>query len=80
MKFPSCGLFKLNISCAILQPTLRKNIIKELKSFNRREIFQPVLTNETVQLKLSHNIPTAFSLLGGPWSPHKKKKSWVIAG
>ena len=75
MKFPSCGLCKLNISCAILQPTLRKNIIKELKCFNRREIFQPVLTNETVRLKMGHNIPTAFSPLGGLGARTRKKKA-----
>ena len=52
MKFSnSCVLYKLNISCAILQSTLRKNIIKELKTFNRLEIFQQIFTNETVTIE-----------------------------
>ena len=45
----SCVLCKLNISCAICQPTLRKNVIKEWKFFNRHEVFQPLLTNETME-------------------------------
>ena len=52
MKFSnSCVLYKLNISCAIFQSTLRKNIIKELKTFNRLEIFQQIFTNETVTIE-----------------------------
>ena len=52
MKFSnSCVLYKLNISCAICQSTLRKNIIKYLKVFNRLEIFQRIFTNETVTRK-----------------------------
>ena len=52
MKFSnSCVLYKLNISCAILQSTLRKNIIKELKTFNRLEIFQQIFTNETITIE-----------------------------
>ena len=42
----SCVLYKWNISCAICQSTLRKNIIKELKVFNRLEIFQRIFTIE----------------------------------
>ena len=52
MKFSnSCVLYKLNISCAICQSTLRKNIIKELKVFNRLDIFQRIFTNETVTIE-----------------------------
>ena len=52
MKFSnSCVLYKLNISCAIFQSTLRKNIIKELKVFNRLDIFQRIFTNETVTIE-----------------------------
>ena len=39
------------ISCAIFQSTLRKNVIKELKVFNRLEIFQRIFTNETVTVE-----------------------------
>ena len=52
MKFSnSCVLYKLIISCAIFQSTLRKNIIKELKVFNRLDIFQRIFTNETVTIE-----------------------------
>ena len=52
MKFSnSCVLYKWNTSCAICQSTLRKNIIKELKVFNRLEIFQRIFTNETVTIE-----------------------------
>ena len=50
MKF-SCALMCWNW-CAICQPTLRKNLIKKLKVFNRCGIFQPILTNEMVRWKL----------------------------
>ena len=53
MKFSNnCVLCKLNISCAICQPTLRKNVIKEWEFFNRDEVFQLFLTSETVRWKL----------------------------
>ena len=42
----------MNISCAICQPTLRKNVIKERKFFNRHDVFQPLLTNKTMELGL----------------------------
>ena len=48
----NCVLCKLNISCAICQPTLRKNVIKEWTFFNRHEVFQPLLANEMVRWKL----------------------------
>ena len=52
MKFSnSCVLYKLIISCAICQSTLRKNIIKELKVFNRLDIFQRIFTNEMVTIE-----------------------------
>ena len=61
MKFSnSCVLYKWIISCAICQSTLRKNIIKELKVFNRLDIFQRIFTNETVTIEAES---------------HKKKKT-----
>ena len=52
MKFSnSCVLYRLIISCAICQSTLRKNIIKELKVSNRLDIFQRIFTNETVTIE-----------------------------
>ena len=61
MKFSnSCVLYKLIISCAICQSTLRKNIIKELKVFKRLDIFQRIFTNETVTIEAES---------------HKKKKT-----
>ena len=63
MKFSnSCVLYKLIISCAICQSTLRKNIIKELKVFNRLDIFQRIFTNETVTIEAES---------------HKKKKKTI---
>ena len=47
----SCVLCKLIRSCAICQSTLRKNVIKELKVFNKLDIFQRIFTNETVTIE-----------------------------